>query len=52
MDKKKEILSMFQTADENRPYLKPQFIDAAAMYWGRFAGFGRVEPLEVVRAAR
>lgn len=52
MDKKKEILSVFLTPDANRPYLKPQMIDATALYWGRFAGFGRVEPLEVVRSAR
>ena len=52
LDKKKEILSVFQTPDENRPYLKPQLIDATALYWGRFAGFGRVEALEVVRGAR
>ncbi len=52
LDKKKEILSVFQTAEENRPYLKPQLIEASALYWGRFAGFGRVEPLEVVRGAR
>lgn len=52
LDKKKELLSFFQTPEENRPYLKPQMIDATALYWGRFAGFGKVEPLEVVRSGR
>ncbi len=47
--RKKEILSLFQTPDTNRPYLKPSFIEANAVYWGRFAGYGRVEPMEVVR---
>jgi len=49
LEKKKELLSLFQTPETNRPHLKPQFIEAAALYWGRFAGFGRVEALEAIR---
>lgn len=49
LERKKEMLSFFQTSEENRPHLRPQFIDATATYWGRYAGFGRVEALEVVR---
>jgi len=52
LEKKKEILSVYQTPEANRPYLKPSFIDACAVFWGRFAGYGRVEPMEVVRSGR
>ncbi|MEZ4416277.1 MAG: response regulator [Gemmatimonadota bacterium] len=52
VERKKEMVSLFQTADANRPYLKPSFIEACATYWGRFAGFGKVEPMEVVRGGR
>jgi LmbE family N-acetylglucosaminyl deacetylase/ActR/RegA family two-component response regulator len=50
LPRKQELLSLFQTPEQSRPYLRPGFVEAAASYWGRFAGFGRVEPLEVVRA--
>lgn len=52
LEKKKEIVSLFQTPEVNLPYLKGTFVEASALYWGRFAGFGRVEPLEVVRGGR
>ena len=32
-----------------RPYLTPELMHATARYWGRFAGHGLVEPLEVAR---
>ena len=51
LDRKKEILSVYQTPDANRPYLKPSFVDATAIFWGRFAGYGKVEPMEVIRSA-
>jgi len=35
-----------------RAYLTDDHIRATAAYWGRFAGYGLVEPLEVVRASR
>lgn len=50
IQRKKEILTLFQTPDLNRPWLTPAFVDASAIYWSRFAGFRRVEPLEVIRA--
>ena len=52
LERKKEIVSLFQTPEANRPYLKGTFVEASAVYWGRFAGFGKVEPMEVVRGAR
>ncbi len=52
LERKKEMVSLFQTAETNRPYLKESFVEATAIYWGRFAGFGKVEPLEVVRGGR
>lgn len=52
LEKKKEMVSLFQTPETNRPYLKGSFVESAAIYWGRFAGFGRVEPMEVVRGSR
>ncbi len=48
--RKKEILALFQTSGRSRPYLTPAFVEASAIYWSRFAGFRRVEPLEVIRA--
>ena len=49
--RKKEILTLFQTPELNRPWLTPAFVDASAIYWSRYAGFRRVEPLEVIRGA-
>lgn len=49
IQRKKEILTLFQTPDQNRPWLTPAFVDSASIYWSRFAGYRRVEPLEVIR---
>lgn len=35
-----------------RPYLAPDVIQATASYWGRFADYRMVEPLEIVRDSR
>lgn len=34
-----------------RTYLQPAQIEASAAYWGRFAQYARVEPLEILRDA-
>ena len=49
--RKKEILALFHTAERTRPHLTPAFVEASAIYWSRFAGYRRVEPLEEVRSA-
>jgi len=47
LDGKLKLLALF--ASQNRPYLLPDAIRAAAIYWGRFAGHRPAEPLELVR---
>ena len=44
---KKVVKEIQQTA--LRAYLAPDLIVATARYWGRFAGYGLAEPLEVIR---
>ena len=47
LDGKLRLLAQF--ASQSRPYLLPDAIRAAAIYWGRFAGHRPAEPLELVR---
>jgi len=49
---KLELLHAYATQTSTRAYLSDDHIRATAGYWGRFAGYGLVEPLEVVRASR
>jgi CheY-like chemotaxis protein len=49
LDDKMAALSHFQDQVEGRPHLHPGLSRAAARYWGRFLGYGEVEPFEVVR---
>lgn len=46
---KQELISCYRTQTEKCRYLKESLITSTAEYWGRFAGFGLVEPLEVIR---
>lgn len=49
MDRKVEAIGAYHSQIARRPYLRESLLRATAEYWGRFAGYGRVEPLEVVR---
>ncbi len=49
MDRKVEAIGAYQSQIVKRPYLRESLLRATAEYWGRFAGYGIVEPLEVMR---
>ena len=49
LDQKMAALSHFQWEVEGRPHLDPGLARAAARYWGRFLGYGEVEPFEAIR---
>lgn len=49
LDQKMAALSHYQQQVAGRPHLHPGLARAAARYWGRFLGYGEVEPFEVVR---
>lgn len=50
-DTLEQKLSMLRAhaSQGHRPYIQPELIAATARYWGRFAGFSMVEPLEIER---
>ena len=50
MPQKHAALEAFKSQN-GRAYLATGMIESTARYWGRFAGHGMVEPLEVVREA-
>ncbi len=49
LDQKMLALSFFEAQDRGRPHLDPELARATARYWGRFLGYGNVEPFEVIR---
>lgn len=49
MDRKLAAIAAYQSQIVKRPYLRESLLRATAEYWGRFAGYGIVEPLEVLR---
>jgi LmbE family N-acetylglucosaminyl deacetylase len=49
LDQKMAALSHFQWEVQGRPHLDPGLARAAARYWGRFLGYGEVEPFEAIR---
>lgn len=49
MDRKVESIAAYRSQVAKRPYLRESLLRATAEYWGRFAGYGLVEPLEVIR---
>lgn len=51
LEPKLQVLAAYGAQVEGRPHLEPQLVRATARYWGRFLGYGDVEPLEVVRSA-
>jgi LmbE family N-acetylglucosaminyl deacetylase/ActR/RegA family two-component response regulator len=49
IDKKLAAIAAYHSQIVKRPYLRESLLRATAEYWGRFAGYGMVEPLEVLR---
>jgi LmbE family N-acetylglucosaminyl deacetylase len=49
LDQKMASLSHYEAQVRGRPHLDPELARSTARYWGRFLGYGEVEPLEVVR---
>jgi LmbE family N-acetylglucosaminyl deacetylase/ActR/RegA family two-component response regulator len=49
LEGKLEAIRAYGSQVAKRPYLRESLLRATAEYWGRFAGYGLVEPLEVVR---
>lgn len=49
LDQKMAALSHFIMDVQGRPHLDPDLARAAARYWGRFLGYGEVEPFEVTQ---
>ena len=49
LDLKMAALSHYEAQVRGRPHLDPELARATARYWGRFLGYGEVEPFEVVR---
>lgn len=49
LDQKMAALSHYDAQVRGRPHLDPELARATARYWGRFLGYGEVEPLEVIR---
>ena len=46
---KLELIEAYRTQTSKCAYLEPDLLEATARYWGRFAGYRHVEPLEVLR---
>jgi len=51
IDRKLEVLRVFESQNNIRPYLEPDLIRAAARYWGKFSDYQLVEPMEVVKGS-
>jgi CheY-like chemotaxis protein len=49
LDQKMATLTHYLPQVQGRPHLDPDLSRAAARYWGRFLGYGEVEPFEVTR---
>ncbi|MEL6343081.1 MAG: PIG-L family deacetylase [Myxococcota bacterium] len=52
LDRKLKLLHAYASQVNNRPYLNDDLIASTARYWGRFGGYGFVEPMEIVRDAQ
>lgn len=49
VDAKLKLIGCHQS-QAGRAYLEPDLVRSTARYWGRFAGYGMAEPLEVIRS--
>ena len=51
LPEKQDLISCYGSQRDKCRYLSRSLIDATAEYWGRFAGYAKVEPLEVIRSS-
>lgn len=51
MERKLELIALFRSQTSKCPYLEEDVIRSTARFWGRFANYRQVEPLEVLRTA-
>lgn len=49
LNAKIKLISFYKSQSESRLYLKEDMIFATARYWGRYANYNLVEPLEIIR---
>lgn len=49
LELKLHVIEAYSSQSTIRPYLDPDLIRATARYWGRFANFHLVEPMEVIK---
>lgn len=49
INKKLQVIAVHSSQMSTRPYLQPEMIVATAKYWGRFANYSLVEPMEVIK---
>lgn len=49
MEEKLNIINAFKSQISIRPYLKPEFIKAIAIYWGSYCNYNLAEPMEVIK---
>lgn len=52
MDEKLDLVSAYETQTSKCAYLEPKLLESTAVYWGRFAGYSKVEPFEVIRESK
>ena len=50
LDLKQQLVQCYDSQTSKCQYLKPSLIAATAEYWGRFSGYGYIEPFEVIRS--
>jgi len=51
LPEKQALISCYRSQRDKCRYLRESLIESTAEYWGRFAGYAKVEPLEVIRSA-
>ncbi|MFV0387973.1 MAG: response regulator [Pyrinomonadaceae bacterium] len=52
LEEKQNLVSHFSSQVAKANYLNSEFIESTARYWGRFAGYKKVEPFEVIRESK
>lgn len=52
LPEKRKLVSHFESQTSKCAYLDLEFIESTARYWGRFAGYKKVEPFEVIRESK
>ncbi|MGQ3892672.1 PIG-L family deacetylase [Legionella sp. CNM-4043-24] len=46
---KLQLIALFKSQSDHRPYLQADLVKATARYWGRYSNYNLVEPMEVIR---